>query len=71
MVLPLSDVARHISRDTQVTDPDLIKELFPLVDISQLKFKEHDELEAIFKFWRNPDPKFFPIAELWDERLRT
>uniref|UniRef100_A0A8C4YAU6 Dynein axonemal assembly factor 3 n=1 Tax=Gopherus evgoodei TaxID=1825980 RepID=A0A8C4YAU6_9SAUR len=33
-------------------------------------FKERDQLESIFRFWRNPDPQAFPIARLWDLRVR-
>uniref|UniRef100_A0A670JX01 Dynein axonemal assembly factor 3 n=1 Tax=Podarcis muralis TaxID=64176 RepID=A0A670JX01_PODMU len=53
-----------------VTDPDFQQAHLPLVDLSALKFKERDQLEAIFKFWRNPDPQTFQIKQLWDLRLR-
>ncbi|CAB4020560.1 Hypothetical predicted protein [Paramuricea clavata] len=53
-----------------VTDLEYMKENFPLVDMSLLKFKERDLLEGIFKFWRNPDGKLFDITKCWDLRLR-
>uniref|UniRef100_A0A8C8SUA4 Dynein axonemal assembly factor 3 n=1 Tax=Pelusios castaneus TaxID=367368 RepID=A0A8C8SUA4_9SAUR len=40
------------------------------VDMSALKFRERDQLEGIFRLWRNPDPQAFPIARLWDLRVR-
>jgi dynein assembly factor 3 len=42
---------------TQITDVDLAAKEMPYLDISALKFRERDDLEAIFKFWRNDDPK--------------
>ena len=30
-----------------------------------LQFKERDQLESIFKFWRNTDPKLFDICKHW------
>ncbi|CAI5790730.1 Hypothetical predicted protein [Podarcis lilfordi] len=53
-----------------VTDPDFQQAHLPLLDLSALKFKERDQLEAIFKFWRNHDPQTFQIKQLWDLRLR-
>lgn len=53
-----------------VTDSDYLEAHFPVFNFSQLKFKERDQLESIFKFWRNSDPKIFDICRHWDERLR-
>uniref|UniRef100_A0A8C0FX55 Dynein axonemal assembly factor 3 n=1 Tax=Chelonoidis abingdonii TaxID=106734 RepID=A0A8C0FX55_CHEAB len=53
-----------------VTDPDFQQCHLGAVDLSALKFKERDQLESIFRFWRNPDPQAFPIARLWDLRVR-
>lgn len=53
-----------------ITDSDYLEAFLPLVDFSQLKFKERDQLESIFKFWRNTDPKLFDICQHWEERLR-
>jgi dynein assembly factor 3 len=39
------------------TDLDYMKGKMPLVDLSQLKFKERDFLETILKFWRECDVK--------------
>jgi dynein assembly factor 3 len=50
-----------------VTDFDYLGEKLPFVDMSQLKFKERDMLEAIFKFWRNPNREkdVFDIEKAW------
>ncbi|XP_070532829.1 dynein axonemal assembly factor 3-like [Ptychodera flava] len=53
-----------------VTDLDYMKDHMPIFEMSSLKFKERDQLEAIFKFWRNPDGKVFDICKHWDDRLR-
>lgn len=54
-----------------VTNLDYMEDNFPLVNMSLLKFKERDMLEAVFKFWRNTDPKYFDITKCWDLRLRN
>lgn len=53
-----------------ITDSDYLQACLPVVNFSQLKFKERDQLESIFKFWRNTDPKLFDICQHWDDRLR-
>ncbi|XP_051899174.1 dynein axonemal assembly factor 3-like [Pristis pectinata] len=53
-----------------ITDLDYLHKKLPMVDMCSLKFKERDQLEAIFKFWRNPDPRMFQINKLWDLRNR-
>ncbi|XP_029440690.1 dynein assembly factor 3, axonemal [Rhinatrema bivittatum] len=53
-----------------VTDLEFQQRSLPLLDLSALKFKERDQLEAVFKFWRNADPLVFPIERLWDLRCR-
>ncbi|XP_054850733.1 dynein axonemal assembly factor 3 isoform X2 [Eublepharis macularius] len=53
-----------------VTDPCFQEAHLPTLDLSALKFKERDQLEAIFRFWKNPDPQAFQIEQLWDLRLR-
>lgn len=54
-----------------VTDFDYLQKTLPVVDLSLLKFKERDFLEAIFKFWRNPDVEnVFEVSKYWDLRMR-
>ncbi|ELU12843.1 hypothetical protein CAPTEDRAFT_186529 [Capitella teleta] len=53
-----------------ITDLDYLEKQMPFVDVSVLKFKERDLLEAIFKLWRNPDPSLFDFKKCWDLRLR-
>jgi len=52
------------------SDPEEAAAAFPLVDLTSLKFKERDFLEAILKFWRETEPAKFPIHQLWDGRNR-
>ncbi|XP_046331215.2 dynein axonemal assembly factor 3-like [Haliotis rufescens] len=52
-----------------VTDVDYLEEKLPVFDLSQLKFKERDFLEGIFKLWQNT--KFtFDVSKCWDLRMR-
>lgn len=54
-----------------VTDFDYLQKKLPNIDLSQLKFKERDFLEAIFKFWRNREIKgVFEVSTYWDLRQR-
>ncbi|KAL7977399.1 hypothetical protein Chor_009348 [Crotalus horridus] len=53
-----------------ITDSDFQLANLPVLDFSALKFRERDQLEAIFQFWRNPEPQAFQIKQLWDLRLR-
>ncbi|KAI8506704.1 Dynein assembly factor 3, axonemal [Branchiostoma belcheri] len=53
-----------------ITDADKLARDMPLVDMSVLKFRERDAMEAICKFWRDPEVKSFDIAKFWDARQR-
>uniref|UniRef100_A0A8C4Q253 Dynein axonemal assembly factor 3 n=1 Tax=Eptatretus burgeri TaxID=7764 RepID=A0A8C4Q253_EPTBU len=64
----LSETANFLIR--AVTDPEFLRLMLPCFNITALKFKERDQLEAIFKFWKNPDRGVFPIDKFWDARLR-
>jgi dynein assembly factor 3 len=50
------------SNNRSITDKQGL--LGQLVDVSQLKFRERDDIEAVFKFWDN-DNKHFDIDKLW------
>ncbi|KAK2177949.1 hypothetical protein NP493_570g00008 [Ridgeia piscesae] len=55
-----------------VTDSDYLEKKMPMINLSLLKYKERDMLEAIFKFWRQPDKTkaAFDVDKCWDLRLR-
>ncbi|KAI0213794.1 Dynein assembly factor 3, axonemal [Lamellibrachia satsuma] len=55
-----------------VTNSDYLEKKVPMIDLSLLKYKERDMLEAIFKFWRQPDKDktTFDVDKCWDLRLR-
>ncbi|KAI9349625.1 hypothetical protein BDR26DRAFT_852486 [Obelidium mucronatum] len=44
--------------------------LAPLFNFSHLRFKDRDDLEVVFKFWRDDVKKVYEIDKLWDTRLR-
>lgn len=54
-----------------IGDLDYADERMPIFDLSQLKFKDRDNLHAVFKIWRNPDQRTFDIRKCWDDRLRA
>eukprot|EP00057_Strongylocentrotus_purpuratus_P002075 XP_003723796.2 PREDICTED: dynein assembly factor 3, axonemal [Strongylocentrotus purpuratus] len=51
-----------------VTDVDYLSQRMPAVHLSALKFKERDQMEAILKFLRNPDPRTADIAKFWQAK---
>lgn len=53
-----------------ITDLDYADERMPTLDLSQLKYKERDCLEGLFKMWGNPDERNYNICNFWDLRLR-
>lgn len=55
-----------------VTNDEYMKERLPVLDVTQLKFKERDMLENIFKFWKQPAKKdLFDAEKCWDLRMRN
>lgn len=50
-----------------VTNPEYMKEKMPFVQLD-VKYKERDYLENLFKFWCGSDD--FNIFDCWDRRLR-
>uniref|UniRef100_A0ACB8EV68 Uncharacterized protein n=1 Tax=Sphaerodactylus townsendi TaxID=933632 RepID=A0ACB8EV68_9SAUR len=66
----LQEKARPFSSVTSQI-PAFQQAVIPTLDLSCPQgFKERDLLEAIFRFWKNPDPQSFQIEHLWDLRLR-
>jgi len=54
-----------------ITDADETKsKLSKIIDVSHLKFRERDDLEFVFKFWRSPKNNY-EIEKYWDYRLRA
>ncbi|KAJ9596537.1 hypothetical protein L9F63_012436 [Diploptera punctata] len=66
--------ANYLSRKSaqfvhMVTDLDYQVKRIPLFRLDQLKYRERDYLENVFKFWQEPVSRF-PILQFWDNRLR-
>ncbi|XP_029426065.1 dynein assembly factor 3, axonemal isoform X2 [Nannospalax galili] len=55
-----------------VPEPDRLVEQLPWLSLGQLKFRERDALEAVFRFWSGGEkgPETFPMSRLWDSRVR-
>ncbi|XP_063292665.1 dynein axonemal assembly factor 3 [Pelobates fuscus] len=53
-----------------VTDPDYQERINPSISLTDIKFRERDELESIFKFWQMPESRLFPIERYWDVKNR-
>ena len=64
-------VARSNEYVKMITEPSYSEKKYPYFDFSNLKFKEVDQLESIFKFWRNTDTDVFNIGQMWDNRVRA
>lgn len=52
-----------------VTNNDYAEKILPNVSIQNLKYKEKDQLEVIFKYWAANDNNF-DIQTCWNERVR-
>ncbi|XP_076471331.1 dynein axonemal assembly factor 3-like [Babylonia areolata] len=53
-----------------VTDFDYLEKKLPCLDLSQLKYKERDFLEGIFKFWRKSKLDAYDPKKCWELRVR-
>jgi len=53
-----------------ISEVDELHRQVPVIDVSRLKYRERDDLEGIFQFWRQRLPRVFDMSELWDYRLR-
>ncbi|XP_046390858.1 dynein axonemal assembly factor 3 [Ischnura elegans] len=53
-----------------VTDFDYLAARMPIINIENLKYKERDALETIFKFWISTKASQLNTEFLWDSRLR-
>ncbi|KAF5291659.1 hypothetical protein FQA39_LY14296 [Lamprigera yunnana] len=50
-----------------ITDYERLKKLMPFLEL-ELKYKERDYIENVFKFWCSSDE--FNVSECWDRRVR-
>uniref|UniRef100_A0A8C5R2T7 Dynein axonemal assembly factor 3 n=1 Tax=Leptobrachium leishanense TaxID=445787 RepID=A0A8C5R2T7_9ANUR len=53
-----------------VTEPGYLESINPSISLADIKFRERDELESIFKFWKMPETSIFPIEKYWDAKNR-
>lgn len=53
-----------------VTDTHYANERMPMFDLSQMKFKERDQMEMAFTFWKNKQEHVFDISKYWDDQNR-
>ncbi|KAJ3351337.1 Dynein assembly factor 3, axonemal [Entophlyctis luteolus] len=44
--------------------------LAKLFDFSALRFRDRDDIECVFKFWRDDARRAFDVGAMWSERLR-
>lgn len=66
------NIARYLRNITQgfisfVTDYKCLHEIMPYLNL-ELKYKERDYLENVFKFWCSEDE--FDVCDCWDRRMR-
>ncbi|KAJ3052228.1 Dynein assembly factor 3, axonemal, partial [Rhizoclosmatium hyalinum] len=64
------DQMKEIATKLLILLGDSAGPLAPLFNFSHLRFKDRDDLEVVFKFWRDDSKKAYEIDKLWDTRLR-
>ncbi|KAJ3293134.1 asparagine-linked glycosylation protein [Rhizoclosmatium sp. JEL0117] len=64
------DQMKEIATKLLILLGDSAGTLAPLFNFSHLRFKDRDDLEVVFKFWRDDSKKAYEIDKLWDTRLR-
>ncbi|KAM5236296.1 dynein axonemal assembly factor 3 [Ctenodactylus gundi] len=64
--------AQAASLSQLIPEPDRLAEQLPWLSLRELKFRERDALEAVLRFWSGGEkgPETFPMARLWDSRVR-
>ncbi|CAG9783487.1 unnamed protein product [Diatraea saccharalis] len=53
-----------------ITNPEYMNCILPCVSIEQMKYRERDYLESLFKFWTTGNTNQFNACELWEHRVR-
>lgn len=53
-----------------ITDRNFASEYFPFFNFDSLKYKERDQLELSFTFWKSKKEHIYDIQRYWDDRLR-
>lgn len=53
-----------------ITDSDYAATHAQIFDFSQLKYREKDQLELTFNFWKNKKEHVYDIAKYWDDQNR-
>lgn len=53
-----------------ITDRNFAASHFPLFNFDALKYKERDQLELSFTFWKSKKEHIYDIKRYWDDRVR-
>jgi dynein assembly factor 3, axonemal len=54
-----------------ITDGDYAVKIAPIFNFDNLKYRERDQLETAFEFWKDKVDYKFEIVKLWDMQLRS
>ncbi|KAJ3098611.1 Dynein assembly factor 3, axonemal [Physocladia obscura] len=65
-----SEIMKELSTKLLRLLCDSTGSLVSLLNFSALRFRDRDDLEVVFKFWRDDIRKTFDIGKLWEMRLR-
>ncbi|CRK92751.1 CLUMA_CG006336, isoform A [Clunio marinus] len=53
-----------------VTDKTYAQQIMPIFNIEELKYKERDQIEHAFTFWKNKNEHVFDIQNYWRSQLQ-